>query len=107
MNRRPDGVPADRYQRSKLLSIAARLSSRGFDIRQFFHGDELIELIVTNPEDPDKRRVSVGYDGYVILEYTGQVKDERGADEVVNVIVRLLASGAAEPGQHSADDTPG
>jgi hypothetical protein len=106
-NRSPVKTPARRevesagtetHKPGELLEIIAQeLISNGLEVHEYRHGDELVEISVTNREDEDKGRITVGYDGKVVWEYTGDVETRAGIEQIQDMIARLLtgATGAS------------
>lgn len=85
--------PTDGHKPGELLkAIAQELGNRGLEIREYRHGDELVELIIINPQDETRGRFSVGYDGKVAWEHRGDIETRTGIDKIRETIVRLLTS---------------
>lgn len=79
------------YRPGELLEIIAQeLMSQGLDVREYRHGDELVEIAVTNQSDEDKGRITVGYDGKVTWEYSGDIEDRAGIEQIRDTITGLL-----------------
>jgi len=87
--------------------IAEKLRAGGLEIREYPHGTDLVELVITNPADSGKGRVDVGYDGYVKWEYEGQIKDRPGAQKIVETVVSVLTTDVAERREQMTDDNTG
>ena len=80
------------YRPGALLeTIARELTVRGLDIREHHHGAELVEIVATNPGDPDRGRVSVGY-GCLTWEYSGDVETRAGIEAIRDIIASVLKS---------------
>lgn len=91
MSHSPHSVPGDENEPGELMAvIAQRLKAHGLEIREHYHGEELVEVAVTNPRDPDKGRVCIGYDGRLSWEYCGEIDDRSGADKIIATTVGLL-----------------
>jgi hypothetical protein len=81
----------DDYRPGALLeTIARELTVRGLDIREHHHGAELVEIAITNPADLDRGRVSVGYDGRLTWEYSGDIETRAGLEEIRDIISGVL-----------------
>jgi hypothetical protein len=93
MNCPPDAMRAGDYRSGALLeTIARELAVRGLDIREHHHSAELVEIAVTNPGDLNRGRVSVGYDGCLTWEYSGDTETRAGIEEIRDIIASVLKS---------------
>lgn len=93
MNCPPDRMRVGDYRPGALLeTIARELTVRGLDIREHHHGAELVEIAVTNPGDLDRGRATVGYDGCLTWEYSGDIETRAGIEEVRDIITSILKS---------------
>jgi hypothetical protein len=73
-----------------LRRLKDQLVSRGLEFRSVPHGHELIEVDITNPRDPDRGRVILGYDGFLTWEYKGPFMADADADIFAELIWTLL-----------------
>jgi len=73
-----------------LEAIAQGLKSCGLEIREFRHGDELVEILIANPEDASKGEARVGYDGKVTWESSGDIETCGGMEGIRDTITGLL-----------------
>lgn len=73
-----------------LAGIAGELRLCGLEIREYRHGPELVEIAVTNPRDMRRGRVSVGYDGLMTWEYSGDFETRAGAEEIRNIVTGIF-----------------
>ena len=91
--RRPaDAVAAGRAGLGELLGIAGgELVALGLEVREVRYNGELVEIDVTNPADPDRGKVNIGRDGYLIWERWGPSDGAASADAIVNIVAGLLA----------------
>lgn len=94
---RPIGRPTQRvspYLSHRLLRLLAeRLSERGMEVRQYTHGDETIELAVTNPHDPDwGGRAEIGYGGYLVWERWIEFITDADMAAAAEIILGLLTA---------------
>ncbi len=108
MNDSPHTSPTNELRPGKELAmIAHEIRACGLDVREHYHGNELVEVAVTNPRHPDKGRVSVGCDGRIAWEYSGQIEDLVGIGEVIATIVGLLTAdiSVAKHGERADGDT--
>ncbi len=81
---------------ASLEAMAQVLKNRGLGVREHYHGNELIEITIVNPQGLDKGRVSVGYDGNVTWEYRGDIETSIGIKKIKDTVVNVLATGAVE-----------
>jgi hypothetical protein len=90
--RRPaDGVPG-RTGLGELLGIAGgELVARGLEVREVRYNGELVEIDVTNPHDPERGKVNIGRDGYLIWERWAPSDGAASADAIVGIVAGLLA----------------
>ena len=84
-----------------LAGIGGKLAIRGLAVSDVRYNGELLELDVTNPGDPDKGKVNIGNDGYLIWERWGPINGNV-AGTIVDIVVNLLACGLGE--QAGGDD---
>ncbi len=74
-----------------LRLLAERLRERGTEVREHTHGDEIIELTVTNPRDPDRGgRVAIGYGGHLAWERSVEFKTDSDVIAVSGITLALL-----------------
>jgi hypothetical protein len=80
------------YLSHRLLRLLAEtLSERGMEVRQHTHGDETIQLAVTNPHDPDRGgRAEIGYGGYLIWERWVEFNTDADTVAAAEIILDLL-----------------
>ena len=78
-----------------LAGIGGKLAIRGLAVSDVRYNGELLELDVTNPGDPDKGKVNIGNDGYLIWERWGPINGNV-AGTIVDIVVSLLACGLGE-----------
>jgi hypothetical protein len=102
--RRPaDGVAAGRAGLGELLGIAGgELVARGLEVREVRYNGELVEIDVTNPGDPERGKVNIGRDGYLIWERWSPSDGSASADAIVDIVAGLLAGELG--GQRGGDD---
>jgi hypothetical protein len=79
-----------------LRRLADLLAARGMEIRKYDHGEEIIEIAVVNPRDPDRGRVVFGYDGFLVWEYRSAFKINSDADSSAETICALLTKNITE-----------
>jgi hypothetical protein len=92
---RPTDKPGRRvppYLSHRLLCLLAEtLSERGMEVHQHTHGDETIQLAVTNPHDPDRGgRAEIGYGGYLAWERWVEFNADADMAAVAEIILDLL-----------------
>jgi hypothetical protein len=94
-----------------LRRLAGQLAAQGMEIRECRHGPEIVEITVTNPRDPDRGRVVMGYDGYLTWERWSDFLADSDVDRNADVIRVLLTNDIARPaqasGQHASPQSPG
>ena len=73
-----------------LRRLAEHLAGQGMEIRECRHGDEIVEITVTNPRDPDRGRVVMGYDGYLTWEHWSGFLIDSDVDRNADIIRVLL-----------------
>jgi hypothetical protein len=78
-----------------LDTIAQELRARDLEVRESRHGDELIEIVIVNPQEPDKGEARVGYDGNVTWEYHAEIETPVGIEKIRGAIVNVLVSDTA------------
>jgi hypothetical protein len=102
--RRPaDGVAVGRAGLGELLGIAGgELVARGLEVREVRYNGELVEIDVTNPGDPERGKVNIGRDGYLIWERWSPSDGSASADAIVDIVAGLLAGELG--GQRGGDD---
>ena len=94
--------PTGRSKPGSLLeAIAHSLRSHGLDIREYRHGDELIEIKVVNLQKLNKGQASVGYDGNVTWEYTGDIETHVGIEGIRDTIVNVLTTDMARSSERA------
>jgi hypothetical protein len=105
--RMPRGLPVRRPTDGRgglgeLLGVAGgELVARGLAVTEVRYNGELVEIDVTNPADPDKGKVNIGRDGYLIWERWGPSDGAASADAIVDIVAGLLAG---KPGGQSGRD---
>lgn len=90
-----------------LRAVARELRQRGLEVREYNHGDELVEIVVTNSADVGRGRVTVGYDGGIEWEYLGDIETRPGADAIRDLVVRLLKADPPVSGKQTGNDEAG
>ncbi len=80
----------------ELAGIGGELAARGLAVSDVRYNGELVEIDVTNPNDPDKGKVNIGHDGYLIWERWGSSDERASADEIVDIVVGVLAGKHAQ-----------
>jgi hypothetical protein len=80
----------------ELAGIGGELAARGLAVSDVRYNGELVEIDVTNSGDPDKGKVNIGGDGYLIWERWGSSDEHASADEIVDIVVGVLAGEKAE-----------
>jgi hypothetical protein len=83
---------------ASILAIAQELSDRGLTVRKTWHGQEVIELSVTNAKHTENGRVVVGYEGWLTWEYDCLIETPAGAEKTSNLVTSLLAHAAPQTG---------
>jgi hypothetical protein len=78
-----------------LAGIGGKLAIRGLAVSDVRYNGELLELDVTNPGNPDKGKVNIGNDGYLIWERWGSVNGNV-AGTIVDIVTSLLDCGLGE-----------
>jgi hypothetical protein len=74
-----------------LCLLAEKLSERGMEVRRHSHGNETIELAVTNPRDPDRGgRAEIGYGGYLTWERWVEFNTDADIAAAAEIILGLL-----------------
>ncbi len=81
------------YESQVLHGIAGQLAASRLEITESVSSDGVTELTVTNPAQPSRGRVRVGYEGYVILEYRARGDADACAAEITDAVTALLATG--------------
>lgn len=81
-----------------LRRFANSLIARGMEIRKYGHGEEVIEIAVVNPRDPDRGRTVIGYDGLLTWEYQNALKVDSDIDKCADIICALLGKNVAQIG---------
>jgi hypothetical protein len=76
-----------------LRRLNEQLATRGFLIRTVLHGRELVQVEISNPDDPDRGRVILGYDGLLTWEYNGTLIADSDVDTCADLVLALLNSG--------------
>jgi hypothetical protein len=87
--RRP--VPDNNGPDASLLAIAKDLSARGLTVRKTWHGQEVIEISVTDLKHTENGRVVVGYEGWLTWEYDCLIETPAGATKASDLVASLLA----------------
>jgi hypothetical protein len=73
-----------------LRRLKDQLVRRGLEFRSVTHGHELIEVDITNPRDPDRGHVILGYDGFLTWEFKGPFIADGDADLFAELVWTLL-----------------
>ncbi len=79
-----------------LRRLVDLLTAQGLEVRNYDHGDEIIQIAVINPRDPDRGRVVMGYDGYLVWEYWSAFKTDSDVDACAEMICALLTKNIGE-----------
>jgi hypothetical protein len=86
-----NGISRDYLSHRLLRILAERLDTFGMQTRESRHGQEIVEITVTNPRDPDRGgRVVIGYEGYLIWECWTEFKSDSDAIAAADVVRALL-----------------
>jgi hypothetical protein len=82
----------DRGEAQALRDIAEILAARGLEVTETTSADGLPELAITNPADPAKGRMYVGYEGYLIWEYWAPASARSADSEIIGTVTAMLSS---------------
>jgi hypothetical protein len=79
-----------------LMHVVGRaLEARGLAVAEGFdHGGVHSHLDVTNPDAPERGRLSIGWDGYLIWERWGPAEDAASADAIVKIVAGVMIADA-------------
>jgi hypothetical protein len=106
LNQTSDGAPGqpapddpghrDNRENGELLAMLARkLESRGLEYRLVTYSaggpadERTVEIVVTNPADPQRGEVRIGDDGGITWEYFGEMS-EAGAGRILDEATNAL-----------------
>jgi hypothetical protein len=84
----------DRSEVQALRDIAEILAARGLGVTETTSADGLPELAITNPADPAKGRMYVGYEGYLIWEYWAPASAGSAYSQIVGTVTAMLTNPA-------------
>jgi hypothetical protein len=79
-----------------LHRIAGTLAARGLSVTESTSPDGLAELTITNPADPARGLLHVGYEGYVIWEYWARADIRSAGTEILATITAMLTGPAQQ-----------
>jgi hypothetical protein len=97
MDQPADALCTGAYEPGELMGvIAGELRARGMNIREYCRGGVLRELEITNPQDPDKGKVTIGYDGLTTWEFWSRFSHGSEAEKLVNIIAAVLTQNLAD-----------
>ena len=90
-----------------LRRIAGTLAARGLSVTESTSPDGLAELTITNPAEPARGLMHLGYEGYVIWEYWARADISSADAEILQAVTDMLRSPArqeqARPGSARSD----
>jgi hypothetical protein len=90
-------MPAsDRSEAEALRRIAGTLAAGGLSVTESTSPDGLAELTITNPADPARGLLHVGYEGYVIWEYWARADISSADTEILATITAMLTGPAQQ-----------
>jgi hypothetical protein len=101
------GISRDYLSHRLLRILAERLDAYGMQTRESRHGEEIVEITVSNPRDPDKGgRVVIGYEGYLVWECWTKFKSDGDAITAADVVCALLTQDLTGERAPTAGITP-
>jgi hypothetical protein len=96
-----------RYEPHEALSlIRAKLQAAKLEIRSHYRCDELAELDVTSPANPERGSMSINRDGFATWECMVAIGDDKGIRAIVDVMTNLFATAAPGETSSSEDQLP-
>jgi hypothetical protein len=96
----PDLAACDGHGRGRLLrAVGKELMAWGLEVRDFECHGIPTHIEVNNPNEPDRGTFSIGWDGYLIWERWGPVKDAAEPDRIVQITVGALYGPESAPGR--------
>ena len=74
-----------------LRRIAGTLTDSGLHVAESTSPDGLTELSITNPADPARGQIHVGYEGYLVWEYWAVSDAGSAGEEIIGTVAAMLS----------------
>jgi hypothetical protein len=86
-------LPEDAHRATDYLeSLGWTLAENGLDVREFHYNGVLVEVDASKPGRPDRGEFAVCYDGLLVWERHGSLKETGDLAEITKVITTMLGA---------------
>ncbi len=85
--------PEGTHEAAKFLeALGWMLAENGLDVREFHYNGMLMEVDASRPGRPDRGEFAVCYDGLLIWERHGPIKETGDLAEITKIITAMLGT---------------
>jgi hypothetical protein len=81
----------DNRELDALRRIAGTLTASGLHVAESTDPDGLPELTITNPADPARGQIHIGYEGYLVWEAWAGSNVTSAGEEIIGTVTAMLS----------------